>query len=139
MSATAQPQQQRGSGDKTETGGPPDPFVNPQSYLRSKGWKCLGDPSWPTAGWLDPTKPLKDSYTTEPIMTHVWDYEGTDEKGHPKFQRMLRQVQAQNGQGAPVRLELAFRDHFHPKVQPVDMQTALMIQMERDQAALTAK
>lgn len=108
-------------------------------YLLAKGWKCIGDPDWPDAGWLDPTKPLQDSWTTEKIEAYAWVPAGADERGQRQFKRVLQHISVQDGQGAPVRPELAYREHFHPKVQPVDIKTAIMVQMNRDLAEQAAK
>lgn len=117
----------------------PSPYETPIDYLKSKGWKCLGNPEWPSAGWLDPTKPLKDGYVDEPVMAMMIDWTATDEHGKSKPVAKLTQVQCQNGQGMPTRYEAAFRKRFIPKVSPVNMQFALLIQMERDMKAQNDK
>ena len=125
--ATAPAAQQRG--------GQPDPYTDPASYLQSKGWKCLGNPDWPSAGWLDPSKPLTEEKSEVPVMAPHLVPDGVTPEGKPKFKYEIRQVQVQDGTGVTGQKVPAFRTHIRPKVEPIPMQEALMIQLERDMKA----
>lgn len=116
-----------------------DPYSDGIAYLKAKGWRCLGNPEWPTAKWLDPTQPLVAHYTEEPIY---YDHEVREEyyqDGQRKIRYRMekRQILAQDGSAGA--LVAAKRFVFHPKVTPVDMQHALSVQLERDAAEQLAR
>ena len=113
--ATRAPKQGRPADQSAQS----DPFASPAEYLLGKGWKCLGDPSWQTATWLDPTKPAVGYESKEPVFAP-----GAD--GKPA------RVMAPNGKGG---LEPAEQTVWHPPADPVPLQLALLTQIERDRKA----
>ena len=94
-----------------------DAFENPTGYLKSKGWKCLGNPDTVTARWWDPqSKPYK-WYTEEPQM--AWN----------KAEGKMTQVIAPDGFGA---MKPVVRMVVHPAGEWVTLQEALNTQLARD-------
>ena len=116
-----------------------DPYGDPVAYLRAKGWKCLGNPDWPTARWIDPTQPAAAHYTTEDILVpQVIEKKFRDDRDGLEKTRLVEELQhvmVQDGRGKQVRAQ---RTVYHPKATPVPIEFALLAQMERD-AAATAK
>jgi hypothetical protein len=82
-----------------------DPELRPVEYLQSRGWKCEGNPKSKAARWLDPTKPLKDSYEKRPVA----------ERKKPD--------------GSKEIIEQTF---CTPAVWPLTRDDAVAVQMERD-------
>ena len=113
-----------------------DPYGDPVAYLLAKGWKCLGNPEWQSAMWLDPTQPLVSYYSEQECM---YDAEVREEYTDPadglkkvRYRVEQRHVLAQDGRGGA--LQSARRQVFHPKVTPINLGQALMTQIERDAA-----
>ncbi len=111
---------------------PPSPHNDPGAWLLSKDWKCLGNPEWASALWLDPTKPLVSYYSEEPCMYDVEVREELveDNKIKVKYRTEPRQVLAKDGRGGPE--VAARRSVFHPAVTPLTLSQALMVQLDRD-------
>lgn len=106
-------------------------------YLASKGWAAIGPKDRPNeCGFLDPTKPDQDTYEEKDIHAPQWVEIGTDSKGQPimKFEQRPLHVDeyGPSGLAGPKRTIQAKRVHFTAAVEPVNLQTALMIQRERD-------
>jgi hypothetical protein len=118
-------------------GAPNDPYRDQPAYLASKGWRCLGNPEWNSSLWLDPDQPLVARYSEEPCMYEVEVREEyTDERDglvKVRYKKEMRQIMAQDGRGGAS--QAARRTVYHPKVTPVNLAQAMMIQMERDVAA----
>ncbi len=117
-----------------------NPHTDPAQYLLSKGWRCLGNPAWESALWMDPEQPLRSYYTEEPCMYPV---EVREEYVDPNTQQLKvrykteqRQVLAQDGRGGAA--VAARRQRFHPKGNPMSMSAAMMLQLERDAEATLA-
>lgn len=139
MATNAPQQQQNRPQGTTATADVPDPYTDPAAYLRSKGWKCLGDPSWPTAEWLDPEAPRRDSYSkkkveyqvqVDDVITH------RDGRKEVKTRTETKRVMAQDGRGTYQEAEQVV---YHPAVQGVPMTHALRIQTDRDLRAEEAR
>lgn len=116
--------------------GGPSPYTDPTAYLQARGWKCLGEPSWPSALWVDPEQPQHAHYRREPIMaprlvqkTYRDDADGREKT---RVVEELQQVMAQDGRGGYKHAE---RLVFHPKAMPVSVVEALQTQIERDAAS----
>jgi hypothetical protein len=126
MSEAVQAKQNRGQAQQAPGArAAADPFQDPAEYLASRGWRCLGNPAWSTAGWLDPEKPLKGFYESVPRMRRVPDGNG----GWAEEQVMAQTGDGQGTQRPVVQLR------WNPPAEPVGMQEALLTQMERDAAA----
>lgn len=120
---------------------PANPHTDPTEYLFSKGWKCLGNPSWESSLWLDPEQPLTSYYSEEKCMYQASVREQyvdpSDGQRKTRFKIEERQVLAQTGDGgAP---QGAVRQVFHPAVTPVLQSEALLRQVQRDAAEQTRK
>ncbi len=121
-------------------GAPIDPNKDAIAYLQAKGWKCLGNPEWASALWLDPTQPLVAFSTREKIMYTTSipeEYIDADGRRRTRFKQEERQILAQTGDGGA--LQGATREVYHPAVVPVSVSYALMVQMERDAMETTKK
>ncbi len=109
--------------------GPPDPYEDSPGYLRFHGWKCLGDPKHPTAGWVDPTRPMTARESRVPIMVR----DRNDKTG-----KTMKQLQVPTGESAGQRVP-GERVVYHPATPPMTLQMALRTQMEREMYAAEAK
>ncbi len=121
-------------------GAPIDPHKDAIAYLQQKGWRCLGNPEWASALWLDPTQPLIAYSTREKIMyttTVPEEYMDADGRRKTRFKSEERQILAQTGDGGA--LQGATREVYHPAVVPVGVSYALMVQLERDALETTKK
>lgn len=96
----------------------PDPYEDPVGYLKSRGWKPLGNPSWSSCRWKDPLKPRKGYFTKQPILAANADGE-------------MEQVMVPDGFG---KTRPGERPVYHPPGEPVSMQEALGTQLDRDLA-----
>lgn len=107
------------------TKSPTSAFEDGPGYLKAKGWRCIGNPAWPTARYLDPTKPLATRTHMEPRFARAIDGK-------------MKQVQAftgkLNGEVAPVEQVVV-----EPAATPLSLEDALQIQMGRDEQELLAR
>jgi hypothetical protein len=117
-----------------------DPYGDPVAYLRGKGWRCLGNPEWPTARWVDPEQAPAAHYTTEKIVVRkMVNRPHRDPATGKEVMRLVEEEQhimAQDGSGGPP--VPAYRAVFHPQVTPVAMEVALLTQMDREAAEAAA-
>lgn len=104
-----------------EESGTPDPYDDGAGFLLAHGWKPLGNPRHQNTIWRDPTKPLRASATTEPIMV-------VGEKG------VKEQLMCRTGKGKKVAP--GERVVIIPPVRPMSLQEALQEQLERNENAL---
>lgn len=116
--------------------GDPGPYQGAPSsaqYLLSKGWKCLGNPDWPGALWLDPTKPLAGTYGEEPCLydVEVRDEQVVDGKIKVTYRKEQRQVMVPDSRGGGGQVS-ARRTVYHPPVTPLSLAAASLVQMQRD-------
>jgi hypothetical protein len=51
----------------------PDPYTDPVGFARSKGYRPLGDPSWPNCRWRHKDVPLTGRETMRPVfaVSHI--------------------------------------------------------------------
>ena len=83
----------------------PDPQEDPAGYLLAHKWRPLGEIKRSNCRWIDPTRPLKDSYERKKVGVR----------------------QLPNG-----TVEEVFQTHFTAAAFPVSRDEAVAIQMERD-------
>jgi hypothetical protein len=100
-----------------------DPYEQPAEYLKAKGWHCIGNPNWQSARWLHPTRSEKETQYKEKIFAY-------NQKGE------YRQVTVDDGTGNKIDAE---RIVIIPRLEPMTLQDALIIQMDEDMTASLKK
>jgi hypothetical protein len=94
-----------------------NPHEHPIPYLRSRGWRCSGNPHAPGARWYDPTRPLKDTETKEDFKVMGVEVDPDD----PEKKKLK-----------PIVVRTIKRVVVHPGAQPMSMVEALDLQLDRE-------
>lgn len=114
------PTQQPQSAPAKTIGGAHDPHSDFEGYLRSHGWRPLGNPQWDTCLWEDP-EGTTEAYEDK-VAKFAWSQDG----------KKYEQVQAKDGTGA---IKPVMQTVYHPVTEPMPTQAAIRVQLMRDRAA----
>lgn len=115
---------------------PKGEIAQPAMWLFERGWKCLGDPAWPTAQWFDPASPSKVEKQEVPCYGYVerLDHADRDAQGRPKLKLVREHLKDQDGtergnQTVPIMQTVI----AHPAA-AATLQEAIRMQLNREEA-----
>lgn len=103
-------------------------------WLFDRGWKSLGNPSWETAKWFDPARPLKTEKHEVPCFGYVerLDHNDRDASGKPKLKIVHEQLYDQDGTPQGNRRIPITQTVIVPPASAMTRQEAILVQLDRE-------